>query len=133
MCGSESVFFRLVVDLSNAGRPAPQTKAAQTQKPFQFAKGSEPFGARQSYFKVALARPNWIRNHCSLEWFCVCAGLLLWCWPPCFGQIDDESKKTFFEHHPRTQKLIILKPRGQKPQSQHDGFQSMFASRRPRA
>ena len=90
----------------------------------QFAKGSEPFGARQSYFKVASGRPNWIRNRCSLEWFCFCAGLLLWCWPPCFGQIDDESKKTFCEHHPRTQKLIISKPRGQKLQSQNGDFQT---------
>ena len=125
--------FRLVVDLSNAGLPAPQTKAAQTQKPCKFARGSEPFGARRSYVKVALARPNRIRNHCNLERFCFCAGLLLWCWPPCFGQIDDESKKTFCQHHPRTQKLIILKPRGQKLQSQNDDFQTMFGSRRPRA
>ena len=125
--------FRLVVDLSNAGLPAPQPKAAQTQKPFKIARGSEPLGARRSYLKVALARPNWINNRCNLEWFCFCAGLLLWCWPPCFGQIDDESKKTFCEHHPRTQKLIISKPRGQKLQSQNDDFQTMFGSRRPRA
>ena len=125
--------FRLLLDLSNAGRPAPQTKLAQKQKPFQFAKGSEPFGARRSYLKVASARPNWIRNRCSLEWFCFCAGLLLWCWAPCFGRIGEGSKKTFSESHHRTQILIILKPRGQKLQSQNDDFQTMFCSRRPRA
>ena len=117
--------FRLVVDLSNAGRPALQPKAAQTQKPFKFAEGSEPFGARRSYLKVALARPNWISNPCNLERFCFCAGLLLWCWLPCFGRIEEESKKTFFPDNHRTQILIILKPRGQKPQSQRDDFQTI--------
>ena len=95
--------------------------------------GSPRSPRSRSYLKVASARPTLIRNPCTLERFCVCAGLLLWCWPPCFGQIDDESKNTFFEHHPRTQKLIILKPRGQKLQSQNDDFQTMFGSRRPRA
>ena len=94
-------------------------------KTIQICRGFQPFGACQSYLKVALARPNWIRSNCSLEWFCVCAGLLLWCWPPCFGKIDDESTKTFCEHNPRTQKLIILKPRGQKLQNQHDDFQTI--------
>ena len=75
--------------------------------------------------KVHSARPTWMRNPFILEWFCFCAGLLLWCWAPCFGRIEEESKKTFSESHPRTQKLIILKPRGQKLQSQNDDFQTI--------
>ena len=87
--------------------------------------GSPRSPRSRSYLKVASARPNWIKNRRGLEGFCFCAGLFLWCWPPCFGRIEEESKKTFFPDHHRTQILIILKPRGQKPQSQHDDFQTI--------
>ena len=116
---------RLVVDLSNAGRPALQTKAAQTQKHISFCTGFRTACGGPKLLKVPSARPTWMRNPFILEWFCFCAGLLLWCWPPCFRQIDDESNKTLCDQHPRTQKLIISKPRGQKPQSQHDDFKTL--------
>ena len=112
---------RLVVDLSKAGQPAPQTKAAQTQKHISFCTGFRTALGAPKVLKVHSARPTWMRNPFILEWFFFCAGLRLWCWPPCFGQIDDESNETFCDQNPRTQKLIISKPRGQKPQSQTDG------------
>ena len=110
--------FRLVVDLSKAGRPAPQKKPRTKAKPFQTATVSNPIRAPRSYFEVALTRPEWFGTFCKLEWFLRLRGLRLWCWPPCVRQIDDESKNTLSEPHTPTQKLIILKPRGQKHQSQ---------------
>ena len=116
---------RLVVDLSKAGRPAPQKKPRTKAKPFQTATVSNPIRARRSYFQVASARPKRFGTLCKLKWFLFLRELRLWCWPPCVRQIEEESKKTFFEPHPRTQKLIIIKPRGQKLQSQNDNFQTL--------
>ena len=109
--------FRLLLDPSKAGRPAPQKKPRTKAKPFQTATVSNPIRARRSYFQVASARPKRFGTLCKLKWFLLLRELRLWCWPPCVGQIEEESKKTFVEPHPRTQKLIILKPRGQKLQS----------------
>ena len=47
--------FRLVVDLSKAGRPAPQKKPRTKAKPFQTATVSNPIRAPRSYFEVASA------------------------------------------------------------------------------
>ena len=58
--------FRLVVDLSKAGRPAPQKKPRTKAKPFQTATVSNPIRARRSYFEVALARPEWFGTFCKL-------------------------------------------------------------------
>ena len=112
--------FRFVVDLSKAGRPPPQKKTSTKAKPFQIAKVSNPIRARQSYFQVASARPEGFGTPFNFERFLRLRGLRLWCWQPCVRQIDDESKKTFSEPHTRTQKVIILKPRGQKLQRQTD-------------
>ena len=112
--------FRLLLDPSKAGRPAPQKKPRTKAKPFQTATVSNPIRARRSYFQVASARPKRFGTLCKLKWFLFLRELRLWCWPPCVRQIEEESKKTFFEPHPRTQKLIIIKPRGQKLQSQTD-------------
>ena len=112
--------FRLLLDSSKAGRPAPQKKPRTNAKPFQTAMVSNPIRARQSYFQVALARPERFGTLCKFEWFLRLRGLRLWCWPPCVRQIDDESKKTFSEPHTPTQNVIILKPRCQKHQSQTD-------------
>ena len=111
---------RLVVDLSKAGRPAPPKKPCTGAKPFQIAMVSNPIRARQSYFQVASARPEGFGTLFNFERFLRLRGLRLWCWQPCGRQIDDESKKTFSEPHTRTQKSIILKPRGQKLQMQTD-------------
>ena len=46
---------RLVVDLSKAGRPAPQKKPRTKAKPFQTATVSNPIRAPRSYFHVASA------------------------------------------------------------------------------
>ena len=61
--------FRLVVDLSKAGRPAPQKKPRTKAKPFQIAMVSNPIRARQSYFQVASARPERFGTLCKFEWF----------------------------------------------------------------
>ena len=42
---------RLVVDLSKAGRPAPQKKPRTKAKPFQNERVSHPSRARRMYFK----------------------------------------------------------------------------------
>ena len=113
-------------------RRSVQSRAASTTnegranaKTISFCTGFRTACGGPKLLKVPSARPTWMRNPFILEWFCFCAGLLLWCWPPCFRQIDDESNKTLCDQHPRTQKLIISKPRGQKPQSQHDDFQTI--------
>ena len=123
-CWSPNVLFDSSSTCPKQGNQHHKRRPRKRKNRFNLQGFRTAWGAPK-VLKVPSARPTWMRNPLILEWFCFCAGLRLWCWPPCFGQIDDESNETFCDQNPRTQKLIISKPRGQKPQSQHDDFQAI--------